>query len=139
MPVIKNRCTGRLLDKGLPRYVGSRGRHRINTDVKIDVIEQVSSHKILGVVIDSQMNYESHIDELCKKRSKRTLCIGLLKHISPSKGNLLQWCYKTHPPVWEYDMGQLQYRTSSKYLKLQKRAGRIILVAERLTSMLKWG
>ena len=51
-------------------------------DVKIDdsVIEQVSSHKILGVVIDSQMNYESHIDELCKKLSKR---IGLLKHISP--------------------------------------------------------
>ena len=44
-------------------------------DVKID-----DSHKILGVVIDSQMNYESHIDELCKKLSKR---IGLLKHISP--------------------------------------------------------
>ena len=36
------------------------------SDVKIDdsVIEQVSSGKILGVVIDSQMNYESsHIDE----------------------------------------------------------------------------
>ena len=51
-------------------------------DVKIDdsVIEQVSSHKILGVVIDSQMNYESHINELCKKLSK---LIGLLKHISP--------------------------------------------------------
>ena len=44
------------------------------------VIEQVSSHKILGVVIDSQVNYESHIDELCKKLSKR---IGLLKPISP--------------------------------------------------------
>ena len=54
----------------------------LRLDVKIDdsVIEQVSSHKILGVVIDSQMNYESHIDELCKKLSKR---IGLLKHISP--------------------------------------------------------
>ena len=54
----------------------------LRLDVKIDdsVIEQVSSHKILGVVIDSQMNYESHIDELCKKLSK---CIGLLKHISP--------------------------------------------------------
>ena len=54
----------------------------LRLDVKIDdsVIEQVSSHKILGVVIDSQMKYESHIDELCKKLSKR---IGLLKHISP--------------------------------------------------------
>ena len=54
----------------------------LRLDVKIDdsVVEQVSSHKILGVVIDSQMNYKSHIDELCKKLSKR---IGLLKHISP--------------------------------------------------------
>ena len=54
----------------------------LRLDVKIDdsVIEQVSSHKILGVIIDSQMNYESRIDELCKKLSKR---IGLLKHISP--------------------------------------------------------
>ena len=46
----------------------------LRLDVKIDdsVIEQVSSHKILGwTVIDSQMNYESHIDELCKKLSKR--------------------------------------------------------------------
>ena len=41
----------------------------LRLDVKIDdsVIEQVSSHKILGVVIDSRMTYESHIDELCKK------------------------------------------------------------------------
>ena len=81
----------------------------LRLDVKIDdsVVEQVSSHKILGVVIDSQMNYKSHIDELCKKLSKH---IGLLKAYWPvsyatSKGNLLQWCYKAHPPVWEHDMG----------------------------------
>ena len=54
----------------------------LRLDVKFNdsVIEQVSSRKILGVVIDSQMNYESHIDELCKKLSKH---IGLLKNISP--------------------------------------------------------
>ena len=49
----------------------------LRLDVKINdsVIEQVSSHKILGVVIDSQMNYEPHIDELCKKvfQTHRTL------------------------------------------------------------------
>ena len=47
----------------------------LRLDVKIDdsVIEQVSSHKILGVVIDSQINYESHIDELCKKQTHWTL------------------------------------------------------------------
>ena len=66
------------LDEDTPAWID----RYIRLDVKIDgsVIEQVSSHKILGVVKDSQMNYESHIDELCKKLSKR---IGLLKHISP--------------------------------------------------------
>ena len=45
----------------------------LRLDVKIDysVIEQVSSHMILGVVIDSQMNYKSHIGELREKLSKR--------------------------------------------------------------------
>ena len=59
----------------------------LRLDVKIDdsFIEQVSSHKILGVVTDSQMNYESHIDELCKKLSKH---IGLLKHIRISEHGL---------------------------------------------------
>ena len=66
--------------KGIPAKLDEDTPLRL--DVKIDdsVIEQVSSHKILCVVIDSQMNYESHIDELRKKLSKR---IGLLKHISP--------------------------------------------------------
>ena len=54
----------------------------LRLDVEIDdfVVEQVSSHKIVRVVMDSQINHKLHIDELCKKLSKR---IGLLKHISP--------------------------------------------------------
>ena len=68
--LVHGKCIPAKLDEDTP----------LRLDVKIDdsVIEQVSSHKILGVVIDSQMNYESHIDELCKKLSK---CIGLLMHI----------------------------------------------------------
>ena len=44
----------------------------LRLDVEIDgfVVEQVSSHKILGVVMDSQINHKLHIDELCKKLSK---------------------------------------------------------------------
>lgn len=109
----------------------------LRLDGKIDdsVIEQVSSHKILGVVIDSQMNYESHIHELCKKLSKR---IGFLKNISPF---LKQRQRKTYysgvikqillygSMIW--DSCNIEHLQS--ILKLQKRAARIILDAERLT------
>ena len=106
-------------------------------DVKIDdsVIEQVSSHKILGVVIDSQMNYESHIDELCKKLSKR---IGLLKHISPFLNQRQRETYYNGviKPTLLY--GSMIWDSCNdehlpSILKLQKRAARIILDAERLT------
>ena len=84
-------CNKMFINKKKTKFLLVHGKHipakldedtPLRLDVKIDdsVIEQVSSHKILGVVIHSQMNDESHIDELCKKLSK---CIGLLMHISP--------------------------------------------------------
>ena len=109
----------------------------LRLDVKIDdfVIEQVSSHKILGVVIDSLMNYESHIDELCKKLSKR---IGLLRHISPFLKQRQRETYYNGviKPTLQYgsiiwDSCNAEHLQS--ILKIQKRAARIILDAERLT------
>ena len=41
-------------------------------------VDEVSSHKRLGVIIDTNLNFNDHIDNLCKKMSKR---IGLLRHI----------------------------------------------------------
>ena len=99
------------------------------------VIEQVSSHKILGVVIDSQVNYESHIDELCKKLSKR---IGLLKHISPFLKQRQRETYYNgvikptllyRSMIW--DSCNVEHLQS--IWKLQKRAARFILNAKRLT------
>ena len=89
----------------------------------------------LGVVIDIQMNYESHIDELCQKLSKR---IGLLKHISPFLKQRQRETYYNGviKPTLLYgsmiwDSCNVEHLQS--ILKLQKRAARIILDAERLT------
>ena len=108
-------------------------------DVKIDdsVIEQVSSHKILGVVIDSQMNYESHIDELCKKLSKRKGLV-LLKHISPFLKQRQRETYYNGVIKQFILYGSVKWDSCNiehlqSILKLQKRAARIILDAERLT------
>ena len=41
-------------------------------------IEQVQSHKLLGVIIGTQLNFNEHIDNLCKKLTQR---IAVLKKI----------------------------------------------------------
>ena len=81
------------------------------------------------------MNYESHIDELCKKLSKR---IGLLKHISPFLKQRQRETYYNGviKPTLLYgsvirDSCNVDHLQS--ILKLQKRAARIILEVERLT------
>ena len=39
-------------------------------------LEQVESHKLLGVIIDTQLNFNEHIDNLWKKLTQR---IAVLK------------------------------------------------------------
>ena len=41
-------------------------------------IEQVTSHKLLGVIIDEELSFKEHLEKLCKKSSER---IDLLKKI----------------------------------------------------------
>ena len=43
-------------------------------------IEQVATHKLLSLIIDEDLTYEVHADELCNKLSKR---YGLFRHINP--------------------------------------------------------
>ena len=81
------------------------------------------------------MNYESHIDELCKKLSK---CIGLLKHISLFlKQHQRETFYNAvlkptllyGSMIWD----SCNVKHLQSILKLQKRATCIILDPERLT------
>ena len=59
---------------------------KVNLEIAVKVgdtqITEVSCQKLLGVTIDNRLNYEEHIDRLCRKLSKQ---LGLLKHISPSR------------------------------------------------------
>ena len=65
-------------------------------------LEQVQSHKLLGVIIDTQLNFNEHIDNLCKKLTQR---IAVLKKnqasfIFRSTNSLLQCHDKTNHDVW---------------------------------------
>ena len=59
-------------------YRPSSGKLEVVTNTA--EIEEVGSHKLLGLIIDEDLTYEVHADELCNKLSKR---LGLLRHISP--------------------------------------------------------
>ncbi len=52
----------------------------LNLKINNSEILEVSKLKLLGLTYDRNMTFETHIDQLCKKLSKR---LGLLKHISP--------------------------------------------------------
>ena len=51
---------------------------KIKAIVKSVELEQVQSQKLLGVIIDSQLSFNEHTDNLCKKL---TQCIAVLKRI----------------------------------------------------------
>ena len=131
--------------------IGKRLRNRVaSTSLGVNLngnsIEQVNDFKLLGVTLDQDLSFNRQIEELCKKLSKR---IGLLRHISPYlKCNQRNVYYSTIiKPVMLY--GSTIWTSCSKenllkVLRLQKRAARIILDAERtapsvgLFNTLKW-
>ena len=118
--------------KRIPAKLDEDTPPRLDVEIDDSVVEQVSSHKILGVFIDSRMNFKSHIDELCKKLSKH---IGLLKHISPFLKQLQRETYYNGviKPTLLHGSMSCNVEHLQSILKLRKRAARIILDAERFT------
>ena len=47
-------------------------------------IEQVNSQKLLGVKLDSHLNFTEHIDDICKKCHNELLYLRRLSVICPS-------------------------------------------------------
>jgi len=64
---INKKITKSLLVHGerIPTKLDNATLLRFHVKIDDSVIEQVSSLKILGVVIDNQINYESHIYDNC--------------------------------------------------------------------------
>ena len=89
--------------------------------------------KLLGITLDQDLSFNRQIEELCKKLAKR---IGLLRHISPYlKRNQRDIYYSMIiNPVMLYGSTILTSCSKEnllKVLRLQKRAAKIILDAEK--------
>ena len=123
--------TGKRLRK---RMVQDTGKLEVKTDNA--EIEQVANHKLLGMIIDEHLTYEVHVDKLCIKLSKR---LGLLRHISPylKKNQRIIYFNAVIKPLMMYASTvwtSCNKEVLERVLRMQKRAARIILEAQRTTS-----
>lgn len=126
-------------DKTTSMTVGTRQRLRDTQqlDINIDdnIIVPVNKHKLLGIYIDENLLWTSHIDYLCSTISSR---ISLLKQLSTYVPTNVQKMYYQGYILPLIDYGSNTWGTTYKINierlnKLQKRAARIILKAEFTT------
>ena len=115
--------------------IGSNAKLRkateINIYVKIILIQNVTSHKLLWIIVDSSLAWTLQVDSVCKKANSK---IALLKRIyyflNEHMRTLLYNAYIF--PVLDYCC-RIWGRYMKKIAILQKRSAKIILFKPSLT------
>ena len=110
---------------------------------KGDILETTTSHKLLGVYIDSDLSFNEHVEHLCNKLAKRIGVLRSIKHCLPFNERILFY-NATIKPLFLYG-GAVWSMTSKtnirRVFRLQKRAARTILDVktkeERTVSLFK--
>ena len=99
-------------------------------------VEQVAEHRLLGIIIDNKLRWDTHTDTLCKTLSKRVFFLSKLKYIDDT--DTLKLFFNAHiksdidyaSVVWGGCSDALKKRLNS----LLRRAGKLILPDENLTT-----
>jgi len=100
--------------------------------VQSDVIERVTTFKLLGVTLSNDLSWEAHVNTICAKVDPRLYYLKQLGCAGLSSDDLLHFYLKIIRPVLEYRYGcaawhhGLTVAQSQKLESLQKRALRII-------------
>ena len=66
------------------------------------VIERVSTYKILGVHVDCDLKWNTHVECICKKASKKLYSLRVLKRAGVDEMSILKVYLTTIRPVLEY-------------------------------------
>ena len=117
-------------------------RQKLNMSRKLNIqvddisIQNVSKQKLLGILIDENLSWSSHIDYLC---SHITTKISLLRHLSeyvPAEilKKYYQGCILSFFDYGSVTWGSASASNNERLTKLQKRATRIILRTDFHTS-----
>ena len=95
---ISSWCTENLMvlnpSKSKSMLMTTRQKHQLspltlNLSIDNKSIDQVDSHKLLGVVLDHQLCWKPHIDSLCKKLSKNLYLFSRLQQLITQEARLL--------------------------------------------------
>ena len=95
-------------------------------------LEQVTSQKLLGVIIDDKLSFDDHIEELYKKISQRIAVLKKIRCFMPLEQRMLYYNSMIKQvmlygsSIWT----SCTIDSLTKVLKLQKRAARVILNAD---------
>ena len=80
--------------KSKSMVIATRQKHQL-TPLKLELslqslpIEQVTKHKVLGVVLDQNLSWDDHINQLCKKLSKNVYLLSKLAKVADQKSLLI--------------------------------------------------
>ena len=75
--------------------LASRQKHQrkplmLKLTLGANLIEQVREYRVLGVTLDEELKWQSHIDSVCKKFARNLFLLGQLKHhVSIDSQNVL--------------------------------------------------
>ena len=108
----------------------------IHISIENDMLASTEHQKLLGIYLDQNLTYDKEVDEICKSVSKRITLLKLLsKYVDQ---NSLKIYYQSYIlPLFDYGCmvwGKTKKSNIDRLIKLQKRAARIILKADIMTS-----
>ena len=90
------------------------------------VVERVSVFKLLGVLVDSSLKWDSHVNSICAKAASRLFFLKQLKRNSVNSADLLYFYVSAIRPVLEYACpawhSSLTQKLSNCIERVQKRA-----------------
>ena len=124
------------------RLVKKMEHSTLQLHLKSSELNQVHSHKLLGVTIDSQLSFDQHVDGLCKKLAQRVAVLRKIRRSLPLdqrklyynamiKQTMLYTLYAS--TVWT----SCSVENIRKVFRLQKRAARVIVGADTKANSVK--
>ena len=114
-------------DKCHLMVLGRNSNQRVTVNVGNSVIKNTEAEKLLGVVIDKQLNSETHISKLCQKAGNKLFALARIsKYMDSDKLRILMRCFVISqfqycPLAWMFHSRHL----NNKIDKIHERALRI--------------